>query len=177
MNHIFIGKNIFIKFHCIFRIYADFEANNIIDNSSFGYKTTNIYHQKPVCNGYYIVSELNDVLKSGYYHSPLGYENVDWFVNEMIKLENKMNFYFKNTKKDIVMSKEDEEEFKIIIFVIFVKKKLLDDKVRDHCHLTGNIEDQLIIIAILMLNRNKVILFQFYFIILVIMIVICFLKL
>ena len=26
---------------------------------------------------------------------------------------------------------------KIIIFVGFVKKKLLDDKVRDHCHLTG----------------------------------------
>ena len=66
-----------------------------------GNKTTNIYKQNPVCNGYYIVSGLNNVLKSGYYHSPLGYENVDWFVNEMIKLENKMNFYFKNTKKDI----------------------------------------------------------------------------
>ena len=58
-----------------------------------------------------LVSELNDVLKSGYYHSPLGYENVDWFVNEIIKLENKMNFYFKNTKKDIIMTKEDEEAF------------------------------------------------------------------
>ena len=30
----------------------------------------------------------------------------------MIKLENKMNFYFKNTKKDIVMSQEDEENYK-----------------------------------------------------------------
>ena len=28
-----------------------------------GNKTTNIYKQNPVCNGYYIVSELNDVLK------------------------------------------------------------------------------------------------------------------
>ena len=71
-----------------------------------------------------MVSELNDVLKSGYYHSPLDYNNVDWFVNEMIKLENKMNFYFKNIKKDIVMSQEDEKNIKIIIFVIFVKKKL-----------------------------------------------------
>ena len=25
--------------------------------------------------------------------------NVNWFVNEMTKLENKMNFYFKNTKE------------------------------------------------------------------------------
>ena len=35
---------------------------------------------------------MNDVLKSGYYESPLGYDNVDWFDNEVIKLENKMAF-------------------------------------------------------------------------------------
>ena len=45
-----------------------------------GNKTTNIYQQRAVCNGFYIVSEINNVLKSRYYHSPLGYENVDWFV-------------------------------------------------------------------------------------------------
>ena len=42
----------------------------------------------------------------------------------MIKLENKMNFYFKNTKKDIVMSQEEEKNIKIITLVTFVKKKL-----------------------------------------------------
>ena len=72
MNHIFIGKNIFIKLPLYFRVYADFECNNEIDNSNMGNKTTNIYKQNPVCNGYYIVSELPNVLKSGYYHSPLG---------------------------------------------------------------------------------------------------------
>ena len=138
MNLIFIGKSIFIRLPLYFRVYADFEANNIIDNSSCGYKTTNIYHQKAVCNGYYIVSKLNDVLKSGYYHSPLGYENVEWFVNEMIKLENKMNFYFKNTKEDIVMSQEDEEKYKNNNICYFCEKEIVDDKVRDHCHLTGN---------------------------------------
>ena len=74
-------------------------------------KTTNIYKERPVCNGYYIVSELNNVLKSGYYHSLLNYKNVNWFVDEMIKLENEMNFYFKNTKKDNKMTEEDEENF------------------------------------------------------------------
>ena len=39
-------------------------------------KTTNIYKQNPVLNGYRIISEL-DVLKSGYHKSPLGYHNVD----------------------------------------------------------------------------------------------------
>ena len=39
-----------------FRIYADFEANNEKDNSVVGNKTTNIYKQNPVLNGYHIVS-------------------------------------------------------------------------------------------------------------------------
>ena len=61
-------------------------------------KTTNIYKQNPVCNGYQIASELSDVLQSGYYESPSGYENVDCFVDEVIDFENKKRFFFKNTK-------------------------------------------------------------------------------
>ena len=83
-------KKHFHKNLLYFRIYADFEADNEKDNSSIGNKTTNIYKQNPVLNGYYIVSELDDVLKSDYYKFPLGYNNVDWFVDEVIKLENKM---------------------------------------------------------------------------------------
>ena len=63
-------------------------------------------------NGYHIVSELEDVLKSDYYKSPLGYNNVDWFVDEVIKFENKMAFSFKSTEKDISMSGKEEEDFK-----------------------------------------------------------------
>ena len=71
-----------------FTIYADFEADNEKDNSSVGNKTTNIYKQNLVLNSYLIESELEDVLQSGYYESPLGYNNVDWFVDENIELEN-----------------------------------------------------------------------------------------
>ena len=53
---------------------------------------------------------MDDVLKSGYYESPLDSDNVDWFVNEVIKLENKMTFYVQNTNKDIIMNQEDEED-------------------------------------------------------------------
>ena len=49
-----------------FGIYPDFEADNEIYNFSISKKTTNIYKQNPVCNGYRIVYELEDVLKSGY---------------------------------------------------------------------------------------------------------------
>ena len=55
---------------------------------------------------------MEDVLKSEYYQSPLDYNNVDWFVDEVIRLENKMAFYFKKTNKDIIMTKEDEEEYR-----------------------------------------------------------------
>ena len=44
-----------------FRIIADFEADNEMDGSNVGDKTTNIYNQNPVLNGYYIMSELEDV--------------------------------------------------------------------------------------------------------------------
>ena len=94
-----------------FRIYADFEADNEKDNSIIRNKTTNIYKQNPVLNGYHIESDLEDVLKSEYYKSPLGYNKVDWFVNEVLKLENKTAFHFKNTKKDIIMREEDEEDY------------------------------------------------------------------
>ena len=90
-----------------FKIIADFEADNEMENSSVRNKTSKIYEQNPGPNGYYIISELEDVLESGYYESPLEYNNVDWFVNEVIKLEIKMYFWFKNTKKDILMTQED----------------------------------------------------------------------
>ena len=137
MNPIFIGKKHFHKNPLNFRIYADFEADNEKDNSKIGNKTTNIYKENPVLNGYYIISELEDVLESGYYESPLGYNNVDWFVKEIIKLENKMAFYFKNTQKDIIMKKKDVEDLKNNNICRFCEEEILSDKVRDHCHLTG----------------------------------------
>ena len=120
-----------------FRIYADFEADNEKDDTCLGNKTTNIYKQNPVLNGYHIVSELEDVLKSNYHKSPIGYNNVDWFVDEVIKLENKMAFYFKNTNKDIAMTDNDEEDYKNNNICRFCEKEIISDKVRDHCHLTG----------------------------------------
>ena len=47
-----------------------------------------------------------------------------------------MAFYFKNTKKDIIMTEKDEI-IEIITFADFVEKNIKSDKVRDHCHLTG----------------------------------------
>ena len=80
---------------------------------------------------------MKDVLESGYYESPLGYDNVDWFVKQVIKLENKMAFHFKNTKKDIIMTKDDEEDYRNNNICRFCEKTIETDKVRGHCHLNG----------------------------------------
>ena len=120
-----------------FRVYADFEADNEKDNCILGNETTNIYKQNPVFCGYQIVSELEDILKSDSYKSPLGYNNVDWFVDEVIKLENNMALYFKNTKKDVIMTQKDEEEYRNNNICRCCEKIIESDKVRDHCHLTG----------------------------------------
>ena len=130
-------KKHFQKNPLYFRIHADFEADNEKDNSSIRNKTTNICKQNPVLNGYHIVSGLDDVLTIGYHKSPLGYDNVDWFVNEVIKLENKMTFYFKNTQKDIIMTQEYKEDYRNKNICQFCEKHIESDKVRDHCHLTG----------------------------------------
>ena len=48
-----------------------------------------------------------------------------------------MAFYFRETKKDIIMKQEDKEDFKNNNICRFCEKEILSDKVRDHCHLTG----------------------------------------
>ena len=66
------------------------------------------------------------------------YNNVDWFANEVINLEKKMAFHFKNTKKDIIMTRKDEEDYRKNNIGRFCEKIIESDKFRDHCHLTGN---------------------------------------
>ena len=58
-------------------------------------------------------------------------------MNEVIKIENKMAFYFKNTNKDIIMTEEDQEDYRTNKICHFREKIIDFDKVRDHCHLAG----------------------------------------
>ena len=105
-------RNHFHKNPVYFKIIADFEAENEIeDGEVVGNKTLKIYKQNPLLNGYYKISELENVLKSGYYEYPSGYDNIDWYVNEVIKIENKISFYFNITEEDIIMKREDTEDY------------------------------------------------------------------
>ena len=105
-------KKLFHKNPLEFRIYVDCEADNEKDDFRIGIKTTNIYKRNPILSGYHVVSELEDILKSDYYKPHLRYDEVDCFVKEVIKLGKKLTFYFKIFEKDIVMTGEDEEDYR-----------------------------------------------------------------
>ena len=48
-----------------------------------------------------------------------------------------MAFFFKNTKKDIVMTEDDEEDFENNNICRLCEKHIESEKNRNHCHLTG----------------------------------------
>ena len=119
---------------------------------------------------------MDDVLKSSYYKSALGYDNVDWFVDEVRKLENKMSFYFENTKKDIVLTQEDEEDYRNNNICCFCEKHIKSDELRDHCHLTGKYRGPAHSKCNVIVTQKQSKFIPFLSTNLVITIVICFLK-
>ena len=68
-----------------------------------------------------------------------------------------MNFWFKNTNKDIIMTEEDNQDFENNNICRYCEKYIEIDKVRDHCHLTLNIEGLLIMNVIYRLSKKIVI--------------------
>ena len=77
-----------------------------------------------MCNGFKLLYEREDVLESGFYKSPLGYENVDWFVEEVKESQNEMKLYFQNTKRISIRLENLKKILKVIICVDFVKNIL-----------------------------------------------------
>ena len=80
---------------------------------------------------------MNVVLKSDYYKYLSGYDNIVRYVNEIIKLQRKIAFFFENTIKVNIVTQEDKEGFDNNNFCRFCENEILSDEVRDHCHLTN----------------------------------------
>ena len=80
---------------------------------------------------------MENVLQSDYYKSLLGYNNVDWFVDEVIKIENKMTFCSVNTNEGIIMIEEYEKDYRNNNICRFCEKNIKCDKTRDHCRLSS----------------------------------------
>ena len=79
----YIGKNNSIRIHNFLEFMQTLNLIRQNDSSCVRNKTTNFYEQNPIIIGYYKNSEFNDVLQCFYYESLSGYENLDWFLDEV----------------------------------------------------------------------------------------------
>ena len=96
MYLIHIGKNTLTRIHYVLGEIQILKAIMKVKITKLSVKKTkNLCKQMPTCNGNIADSELDNVLKIGGFESSLGYDNVDWFVDEILTLENKMSFYLK----------------------------------------------------------------------------------
>ena len=83
------------------------------------------------------MNDLNDVLQGGFCETLLSYDILDWFVNEVRKIDNYMGFFFKNTNKDMLLTEEDEQTFDHINICLSCETSIKPNKVRDQCLFTG----------------------------------------
>ena len=77
---------------------------------------------------------MKKVLKSGHYESPLGYDNVVWFVDKVIKLENILFFYSQSTNKDLIKTEKDEKHYRDNNIYRLYEEGIVFDEDRYHCH-------------------------------------------
>ena len=116
------------------KVYADFECiNQPTDDREAAFKV--LFKQVPIAVGFYLISPFGAPFGNEYY-SYFGVDCVEWFVNEMLTLENIASNYFE-TKLELEITLREGESFQQSKVCWLCGATLGDDKVRDHDHLTG----------------------------------------
>ena len=116
----------YMKIPVPIRVYADFECINQPQNNP-----KVLFKQIPIAVGYYVISPFGNK-----YNSHFGTDCNEWFVKEMLILEQEANKYFK-TNLELQITPQEEESFKLAEECWLCENPLDDTKVRDHDHLTG----------------------------------------
>ena len=119
-------EDYYMKVSVPIRVYADFECiNQPTDDPKV------LFKQIPIAVGYYIFSPFESM-----YYSYFGTDCNEWFVKEMLILEQEANKYFK-TNLELQITPEEEESFKLAEECWLCEEPFTEDKVRDHDHLRG----------------------------------------
>ena len=108
------------------RVYADFECINQPGNDA-----KVLFQQIPFAVGFYVISPFESK-----YYSYFGTDCNEWFVKEMLILEQEANKYFE-TNLELRIFPEEEESFKLAEECWLCEEPFTEDMVRDHDHLTG----------------------------------------
>ena len=93
-------------------VYADFECNNQPTDGPKGDREASVaivpkvlYKQIPIAVGFYLISPFGNQ-----YDSHFGVDCVEWFVNEMLILENIASNFFE-THFELEITPQEEESF------------------------------------------------------------------
>ena len=119
-------EDYYMKIPVPIRVYADFECINQPQNNP-----KVLFKQIPIAVGYYVISPFGNK-----YNSHFGTDCNEWFVKEMLILEQEANKYFK-TNLELQITPQEVESFKLAEECWLCENPLDDTKVRDHDHLTG----------------------------------------
>ena len=112
-----------------FTIYGDFETYNESCNGKY------LSQLKPLCLGIYIKSEYEGLFNSQYIKF-YGEDCIKKFVETIKQLNNTFQKLLK-TKKEMIISGEEEEEFQNCNICCYCNKEIKKNKVRDHNHYNG----------------------------------------
>ena len=109
-----------MKTNLPFYIVADFECMNIPtkslavttnDKGKQGENTQTLFKQLPSYVGYYFINKITNENQYYYYIPNKQIKPEDWFVNEMVKVNQYVFNFFTSTDLPINMTKEDEKHF------------------------------------------------------------------
>ena len=116
-----------------FKIYADFECilQNIEDNNETN--TKKYQEHKPVSYMLNIVSYDKNDEKIIIYK---GIDCVEHFLININKISNKLMYKIKDAKS-MIFTNEDKKNYNNNNICHICNKEIINNKVRDHCHLTG----------------------------------------
>ena len=117
-------------------IIADFECRNEpSENIDHNLTTKNLYQQKPICNGSFVINRFENKdypIKQEYYKAPSGEDN-KYFVDQIDKIETKMSKFFK-TKASIKIEKMEIKDKCSLCQKDFGSEV----QVQHYCKLSGN---------------------------------------
>ena len=126
-----------------FTVYADFEAftegiSTCSPNNDKSY--TNQYQKHKPCSFSYYIKCFNDELfppQLRHYTVKEEGENVGKIFVEYLERDIKEIYHKFRYKRNMRITRDQEQDFKRATVCHICEKSLNDDKVRDHCHLTG----------------------------------------
>ena len=136
-------KNHYKKMRVPFVVYADFEAftesiSTCSPNDESSY--TKQYQRHKPCSFSYYIKCFNDELfqpKLKWYTTEGRDENIGKIFVENLESDIAKIYQKLKSKKNMRITRKEEGDFQNALVCHICENRLRDDKVRDHCHLTG----------------------------------------